>query len=97
LEMLKEELTTSQIAAKYSIHQAMLNKWRNVFFEEMPRFFADPRKKSPDERHKNATIEDRIRSSPVCLVLPWQPFSATPRVSGASGLRPPESERLRRK
>jgi transposase-like protein len=30
LEMLKEELTASQIAVKYNIHQTMINKWKNI-------------------------------------------------------------------
>jgi transposase-like protein len=72
LEMLKEELTTSQIAAKYSIHQTVLNKWRNVFLKGMSGLFADPRKKSPDERQKDATIEDLYRQvGMLSMQLEW--------------------------
>jgi transposase-like protein len=58
LEMLREELTASQVAAKYNIHQTILNKWKNIILERLPEFFADPRKKSLSERQKDTTIED---------------------------------------
>jgi transposase-like protein len=57
VEMLREELSTSQIAAKYGIHQTILNKWRNVILEGLPTLFADPRKKSASEREKEVAIE----------------------------------------
>ena len=72
LEMLREELTTSQIAAKYGIHQTVLNKWRNVFLEGAPALFADPRKKSPAEHAKDATIEDLYRQvGRLSMQLEW--------------------------
>jgi putative transposase len=72
LEMMKEELTTSQLAAKYGIHQTMLNKWRNVILEGLPALFADPRKKNPGEREKDATIEDLYRQvGKLSMQLEW--------------------------
>jgi transposase-like protein len=72
LEMLREELTTSQISAKYGIHQTVLNKWRNVIIEGLPELFADPRKKSPAEREKDATIEDLYRQvGKLSMQLEW--------------------------
>jgi transposase-like protein len=72
LEMLKEELTTSQIAAKYGIHQTILNKWRNIILEGLPELFVDPRKKNPAEREKDATIEDLYRQvGKLSMQLEW--------------------------
>jgi transposase-like protein len=70
--MLREELTTSQIAAKYGIHQTVLNKWRNIMLEGLPGFFADPRKKSFSEREKDTTIEDLYRQvGRLSMQLEW--------------------------
>ena len=72
LEVLREELTTSQIAAKYEIHQTILNKWRNIMLEGLPALFADPRKKSSGEREKDATIEDLYRQvGKLSMQLEW--------------------------
>jgi transposase-like protein len=72
LEMLKEELTTSQIAAKYNIHQTIINKWKNIILEGIPEFFADPRKKSLAEREKDATLEDLYRQvGKLSMQLEW--------------------------
>lgn len=70
--MLKEELTTSQISAKYGVHQTVLNKWRNVILEGIPELFADPRKKSPTEREKDVTIEELYRQvGKLSMQLEW--------------------------
>jgi putative transposase len=72
LEMLREELTTSQIAAKYGIHQTILNKWRNVMLEGLPVLFTDPRKKSSGEREKESIIEDLYRQvGKLSMQLEW--------------------------
>jgi transposase-like protein len=72
LEMLREEMTVSQISAKYGINQSVLNKWRNTLLEGAPSLFADPRKKSPAENQKDATIEDLYRQvGKLSLQLEW--------------------------
>jgi transposase-like protein len=72
LEMLKEELTISQIASKYGIHQTVLNKWRNVILEGLPELFADPRKKSSAEREKDAVIENLYHQvGKLSMQLEW--------------------------
>jgi putative transposase len=72
LEMLKEELTASQIAVKYNIHQTMINKWKNIILEGIPELFADPRKKSLAEREKDTTIEDLYRQvGKLSMQLEW--------------------------
>jgi transposase-like protein len=72
LEMLREEMTVSQISAKYGINQSVLNKWRNTLLEGASSLFADPRKKSPAESQKDATIEDLYRQvGKLSLQLEW--------------------------
>jgi transposase-like protein len=72
LEILREELTVSQISAKYSVHQSVLNKWRNTVLEGLPGFFVDPRKKSPGDVQKDATIEELYRQvGKLSVQLEW--------------------------
>jgi putative transposase len=72
LEMLREELTTSQLAAKHGIHQTVLNKWRNIMLEGLPELFADPRKKTTGEREKEANIEELYRQvGKLSMQLEW--------------------------
>ncbi|MGI6783035.1 MAG: transposase [Aminivibrio sp.] len=42
LELLREEETVSQIAAKHKIHHSILRKWKNTVTEGLPGLFADP-------------------------------------------------------
>ena len=44
LEMLREEETLSQIAARHKIHHTVLQNWKKTVTEGMPGLFADPRK-----------------------------------------------------
>ena len=72
LEMLREELTISQISSKYGVHQSVLNKWRNAAIEGLPGLFADPRKKSPSDIQKDNIIEDLYRQvGKLSLHLEW--------------------------
>ena len=72
LEMLREELTVSQISSKYGVHQSVLNKWRNAVLEGLPGLFADPRKKNPVDIQKDNVIEDLYRQvGKLSLQLEW--------------------------
>jgi len=72
LEMFREELTVSQISSKYGVHQSVLNKWRNAALEGLPGLFADPRRKSPADAHKDNIIEDLYRQvGKLSLQLEW--------------------------
>jgi transposase-like protein len=72
LEMFREELTISQISSKYGVHQSVLNKWRNTAIEGLPGLFADPRRKSPADTHKDSIIEDLYRQvGKLSLQLEW--------------------------
>ena len=72
LEMLREEMTISQISSKYGVHQSVLNKWKNTAVEGLPGLFADPRKKSPADAQKDNTIEELYRQvGKLSLQLEW--------------------------
>jgi len=72
LEILREELTISQISSKYGVHQSVLNNWRNIVLEGLPGFFTDPRKKSTADIQKDNTIEDLYRQvGKLSLQLEW--------------------------
>ena len=49
LELLREEETVSQIAAKHKIHHSILRQWKKSVTEGLPSLFADPRKKSAED------------------------------------------------
>jgi putative transposase len=70
--MFREELTVSQISSKYGVHQSVLNKWRNTALEGLPELFADPRRKSSADMHKDNIIEDLYRQvGKLSLQLEW--------------------------
>ena len=72
MEMLREELTVSQISSKYGVHQSVLNKWRNMALEGLPGLFADPRRKSPAEAQKDNIVDDLYRQvGKLSLQLEW--------------------------
>jgi len=72
LEILREELTISQISSKYGVHQTVLNKWRKTALEGFPGLFADPRKKSSADIQKDSIIEDLYRQvGKLSLHLEW--------------------------
>ena len=45
LELLREELTVSQISSKYEVHPTQLSKWRKAVIEGMPELLSDNRKR----------------------------------------------------
>lgn len=40
LELLKEELSLSQLASGYGIHPNLVSRWKTEFMEGMPRIFS---------------------------------------------------------
>ena len=49
LELLREEETLSQIAARHKIHHTVLQNWKRTVTDGLPGLFADPRRRSADE------------------------------------------------
>lgn len=50
LELVKEEKSVSELAARYEVHSTLLHKWRREMLEGLPRIFEDPRKKERDDK-----------------------------------------------
>ena len=72
LELLREEETVSQIAAKHKIHHSVLKKWKNTATEGLPGLFADPRKKSAEEIDTESTISDLYKQvGLLSMQLEW--------------------------
>lgn len=55
IEVLREEATVNEIAAKYGIHPAMLGRWKQEFLERAPDVF----KKGPSAAEKELKKEQQ--------------------------------------
>lgn len=55
LEVLREEATVNEIAAKYGIHPVMLSRWKQEFVERASEVF----KKGPSDAEKELVKEQR--------------------------------------
>jgi transposase-like protein len=55
IEVLREEATVNEIAAKYNIHPVMVNRWKQEFLERAPEVF----KRGASEAEKNLEQEQR--------------------------------------
>ncbi len=72
LELLREEETVSQIAAKHKIHHSILRQWKKSVTEGLPSLFADPRKKSAEEIDRESTINDLYKQvGLLSMQLEW--------------------------
>jgi putative transposase len=72
LEMLREEETLSQIAAKHKIHPNLLQRWKKTAAEGLPGLFSDPRRKSAEDLGKDSTINDLYRQvGLLSMQLEW--------------------------
>ena len=72
LEVLREEETVSQIAAKHKIHHSILRQWKKTVTEGLPSLFADPRKKSAEEIDRESTINDLYKQvGLLSMQLEW--------------------------
>jgi putative transposase len=55
LEVLREEATVNEIAAKHGVHPVMIGRWKQEFLERAPEVF----KKGPSEADKELEKEQR--------------------------------------
>lgn len=55
LEVLQEEATVNEIAAKHGIHPVMVSRWKQEFIDRAPEVF----KKGPSEAEKELEKEQR--------------------------------------
>ena len=64
LEVLREERTVSETAAKYSVHANMLSRWKQEFLERAPEIFkrgmSDSEKQLREEQERVAHLERKV-------------------------------------
>jgi putative transposase len=64
LEMLREEQTVNEIAAKYGVHPNMLSRWKQEFLERAPEIFkrgmSDAEKHLREEKEHVAQLERKV-------------------------------------
>jgi len=64
LEVLREEQTVNEIAAKYGIHPNMVARWKQEFLEKAPEIFKrgmnDAEKELREERTHVAELERKV-------------------------------------
>lgn len=61
LEMLRGELTVSELAGKYEVHPTQLHKWKKHLLESMPEIFGQKRAKvEKDDEELKAELYQQI-------------------------------------
>jgi transposase len=52
IEAIKEELTLSELAAKYEVHGNLISKWKKEFLERAGEIFKEPKQKKETDNSK---------------------------------------------
>lgn len=64
MEVLREEQTVNEIAAKYGVHPNMLSRWKQEFLEKAPEIFkrgkTDAEKELRQEQEHVAQLERKV-------------------------------------
>ena len=64
LEVLREEATVSEIAAKHSLHPVLINRWKQEFLERASEVFkkgpSDAEKELENEKKHVAELERKV-------------------------------------
>lgn len=61
LEMLRGELTVSELAGKYEVHPTQLHKWKKHLLDSMPEIFGQKREKvEKDDEELKAELYQQI-------------------------------------
>lgn len=58
LEVLREEQTVAQIAAKYEVHPNQLARWKKTVLEGVTELLSDKRKKESDEKEHQELVKE---------------------------------------
>ena len=58
LELLREELTISQLSSKYEIHRTQLNHWKKAVLEGIPELLSDGRKRDKKLKEQEELVRD---------------------------------------
>jgi transposase-like protein len=72
LELLREELSISQLAAGYGIHPNQLSKWRSAVLDGLPELLADKRKRDKlVSEHEELTQDLYAQIGELTIKLNW--------------------------
>ena len=52
IEAIKEEMTLSELAAKYEVHGNLISKWKKEFLERAGEIFKEPKKNKDKDNSK---------------------------------------------
>ena len=58
LELLREEMTLSQLSSKYEIHPNQLTRWKKAVLEGIPSLLDDKRRKEAKEVENQALVQE---------------------------------------
>jgi putative transposase len=58
LEILREELTISQISSKYEVHPNQIARWKKAVMEGIPELLEDKRRKDVKEEEYQALLQE---------------------------------------
>ena len=58
LELLKDELTVSQLSNKHEIHPSLINRWKKTVLEGIPELLADNRKRDDLLKEHEDTVKE---------------------------------------
>lgn len=58
LEILREEHTLAQIAAKYEVHPNQLTRWKKTVVEGIADLLSDKRKKESEEKENKELVQE---------------------------------------
>ena len=72
LELFREELTLTQLAAGYGIHPNQVSRWRETAMEGLPELLADRRKKDKlASEHEELTKDLYAQIGELTTKLAW--------------------------
>jgi putative transposase len=72
LELLREEMTISQISSKYEIHRNQLGQWKKIVLEGIPELLADKRKRDIlIKEHEEITRDLYAQIGELSTKLAW--------------------------
>ena len=72
LELLREELTISQLSSKYEVHYTQLAKWRKAVIEGIPELLSDSRRKDAImKEHEEVVRELYVQIGELTSKLNW--------------------------
>jgi putative transposase len=72
LELLREEMTISQISSKYEVHPTQINRWRKAVIDGLPELLSDNRKRDAVlKEHEEVVKELYAQIGELTSKLSW--------------------------